>query len=70
MRNHHSGGFGFGSGEFPPRRETELNKPKPQSDAAGTNSPEQVLWEVGLVLVVALGVALAANLALVALHIS
>jgi len=70
MRDHHSDGFGFDSGELPPQPRTELDQRNLRSDAAGANSPERVLWEAGLVLAIALGIALAVNLTLVSLHIS
>ena len=68
MWNHHSGWFGFDHDRepsFPPRSERER-----QIHAANSNSPDEVLGEVGLVLVIILGIVLAINAALVALHIT
>ncbi len=73
MWNQHSGGFGFGSdGEpsFPRRSERGLKERERQIHAANSNSPDDVLGEVSLVLVVILGIVLAINAALVALHVT
>lgn len=70
---HHSGGFGFGPGEEPSsRRQSDrgLNERERESRAAHSNSPDDVLGEVGLTLVIILGVVLAINAALVVFHIA
>jgi hypothetical protein len=73
MWNQYPGESGFGSdGEpsIPRRSERGLKEREWQTPAARSNSPDDVLGEVGLVLVIILGIVLAINAALVALHIA
>jgi len=71
MRNRRSTGFGGpGWGEVPPRYGRDARSDHSDSAPASSNSPEEVFGEIGLVLVIVLGVVLAINMVLVALHIS
>ena len=61
---------GPGRDELPPGN---AHKPTPrewQFDTANANSPEDVLGEVGLVLVIVLGIVVAINMILIALHVA
>lgn len=73
MWNYHSGWFGFDPDREPssPCRSKHSDKEHGRRiPAAISNSPDDVFGEVGLVLVVILGVMLAINAALAALHIA
>ncbi|MGD0191337.1 MAG: hypothetical protein ABSD74_11405 [Rhizomicrobium sp.] len=52
-----------------PRTERGLNPRAAGASAAEQNSPEEIFGEIGLVLVVVLGVVLAVNMIVVALHL-
>ena len=71
MRNQRSSGFGGPDLEDrPDRYGADLSSRNWSNEPASSNSPEEVFGEVGLVLVVILGIALAINMLLIALHIS
>lgn len=73
MWSHHSGWFGFDPDREPllsRRRERAAEERESMLDTVDFNAPDDVLGEVGLVLVVILGVVLAINAALIALHIT
>ena len=72
MWSHHSGWFGFDPNREPifPRRSERTSQEHESILGTESNAPDDVLGEVGLVLVVVLGIVLAINAALVALHIS
>jgi hypothetical protein len=52
------------------RFDRDFESPNRNSGLADSNSPDEVFGEVGLILVVLLGVILAINMALTALHIA
>lgn len=71
MRNRRSTGFGGpGWGELTPRYRSDAQQDQSDSAHSSSNSPEEVFGEIGLVLVIVLGVVLAINMVLVALHVS
>jgi hypothetical protein len=73
MWNQDSGRFGFDPSEEPAiseRSGSETRERARRLAAASSNSPDDVLGEVGLVLVVILGIVLVINAALVALHVA
>jgi len=71
MRNRRSTGFGGpGWSEMPPRYRRDARQGLTDFVPAVPNSPEEVFGELGLVLVVILGIVLAINTVLVALHIN
>jgi hypothetical protein len=71
MRNRRSTGFGGpGWGELSPRYRRNAGEDQSDLVPADSNSPEEIFGEIGLVLVVVLGVVLAINMVLVALHIT
>jgi len=59
---------GFGDRDIAWRHVSERNRHRP--DPRFANSPDEVFGEIGLVLVVVLGIVLAINLLLMALNIS
>jgi hypothetical protein len=71
MRNRRSSGFGGPDRDgLSTRYARDLQPRQWESDIANSNSTEEVFGEVGLVLVIVLGIVLAINMVLVALHIS
>jgi hypothetical protein len=71
MRNQRSSGFGGPDWEDRSGRySADVRSRNWSNEPANSNSPEEIFGEVGLMLVVILGIVLAVNMLLIALHIS
>jgi hypothetical protein len=71
MRNQRSTGLGDAGWDDPRGRyNAEVGSRNRRYEPANSNSPEEIFGEVGLVLVIVLGIVLAINTLLIALHIS
>lgn len=71
MRDRRSNGFGGPErDDVHGRYSAGLRVRNWRYEPANSNSPEEIFGEVGLVLVVILGIVLAVNMLLIALHVS
>jgi hypothetical protein len=71
MRNRRSSGFGGPEqDDVHGRYSAGVGSRNWRYEPANSNSPEEIFGEVGLVLVVILGIVLAVNMLLIALHVS
>ena len=71
MRNRRANGLGGPAwDDLPPAYRRDAHAADTRIDHTNSNSPEEVFGEIGLVLVIVLGIVLAINMVLVGLHIA